>query len=207
MCLSFYKHHTSKEMKNKKSFVDIMLYTLVLIILVTGIFTIESTLKNYIAGICIALILIIIHIFMPHFAGLDSDNPKVRTMRRYNFLMGMVIIISFALHNIFPQKTVINDDKFIVLLVVAITLLVGNAAPKLPINSIIGIRLPWTMCDQDTWGIAHRVLGYCSFPVAIIMTIGGLYINPVIFSVGGLVVLALIPSIYSCVYYYKKKSM
>lgn len=207
MCLSFYKHHTSKKMKNKKSFVDIMLYALVLIILVTGILTIESTLKNYIGGICIALILIIMHIFMPHFAGLDSDNPKVRTMRRCNFLMGIVIIILFALHNIFPQKTVINNDKFIVLLVVAITLLVGNAAPKLPRNGIIGIRLPWTMCDQDTWDIAHRVLGYCSFPLAIIMTIGGLYINPVIFSVGGVIVLALIPSIYSFVYYYKKKSM
>lgn len=192
-------------MKNNKSLSDIILYTLVLIILVTGISTIKSTLKNYIVGICIVLILIIMHIFMPHFAGFDSNNPKVRTIRRCNFLMGIVIIILFALHNIFPQKTVINNDKFIVLSVVVITLIFGNVAPKLPINRVIGIRLPWTICDQDTWEIAHRVLYYCSFPVATIIAIGGLYINPIIFSVGGLIIFTLIPSIYSYVYYYKKK--
>lgn len=32
----------------------------------------------------------------------------------------------------------------------------------------IGLRLPWTVQDEDTWNIAHRILGYISIPVVLL---------------------------------------
>ena len=26
------------------------------------------------------------------------------------------------------------------------------------------VALPWTICDEDTWNIAHSILGYISLP-------------------------------------------
>ena len=48
----------------------------------------------------------------------------------------------------------------------AILLVLGNLAPKIPFNRYIGLRLPWTVQDEDTWRLAHRILGYISFPLA-----------------------------------------
>lgn len=35
----------------------------------------------------------------------------------------------------------------------------GNLAPKLPFSRHTGLRLPWTAADEDTWIVAHRILG------------------------------------------------
>lgn len=191
-------------MKSHKKIIDGSIFILLSVILLSRILITEENLRSRIAEICIALILIILHVFMPQFVKLEPDSPKVKTMRRYNILTGIIIISLFTVHNFLPQTSFANNDKVLLLFLVVVVILIGNAAPKLPINGVIGIRLPWTMRDQETWRIAHRVLGYCSFPVAVIMIAGGLLINPVFFSIGGVIVCMLIPSIYSFIYYCKK---
>ncbi|WP_320610718.1 XRE family transcriptional regulator [Evtepia sp.] len=39
-------------------------------------------------------------------------------------------------------------------------------APKLPFNRYVGLRLPWTVQDEETWNIAHKTLGITALPVA-----------------------------------------
>ncbi|MGH2441788.1 MAG: SdpI family protein [Chloroflexota bacterium] len=36
----------------------------------------------------------------------------------------------------------------------------GNVLPKLPRNSLVGIRTPWTMLDPEVWERTHRLGGY-----------------------------------------------
>lgn len=152
----------------------------------------------------IAIFLIAIHVFMPYIADLEKGNPKVKTLRRYNILTGIVIVFLFVVHHFQPDINSENSDKLILIFVTIVILLVGNAAPKLPINGAIGIRLPWTVHDEDTWRATHRVLGYCSFPIAVIMVVGGMFVNPVLFTIGGLIVCMMIPSVYSFIHYKRK---
>lgn len=194
-------------MKNKDHLIKMALILLVLAILICKAVFPESNLGKYIAPGGIALAMLFNHIFMPQFANLPNDNPKVKTMRRINMLVAVIMAVLFIVNNLLPERTSQNEDKFILPFSVLVIMLVGNAAPKLPMNGIIGIRLPWTRRNPDTWRVAHRVLGYCTFPITFIMIAGGLLIDPVAFSVGGLLAFALIPSGYSFIYDYKKRRL
>ena len=59
-----------------------------------------------------------------------------------------------------------NDEKYLAAAVVsAVILFLGNLAPKLPRTRHTGLRLPWTVADEDAWICAHRAVGYISFPL------------------------------------------
>ncbi|MCI9487129.1 MAG: hypothetical protein HFI64_09190, partial [Lachnospiraceae bacterium] len=98
-----------------------------------------------------------------------------------------------------------GDGRALLIFSVILTLVMGNAAPRIPVNRVMGIRLPWTLKDPDTWRAAHRMMGYCAFPTAVFMLAGGLMVHPVIFSVGGLLMVAVIPSVYSYIYDRRKR--
>ena len=173
-------------MKSKKGIIKGILVLVVLGIFVCLAVFPESGFRMYIVPAGIALILLVIHIYMPLLADIPNDNPKVKTMRRYNLLTAVIVIGIFVVRNFLPENVWADKDRFILPFSVVVTILVGNAAPKLPMNCVMGIRLPWTRKDADTWRVAHQVLGYCTFPIVLIMIVGGLLIDPVVFSVGGL---------------------
>ena len=103
------------------------------------------------------------------------------------------------------EKYWIKIGLSVLIFSVILTLVMGNAAPRIPVNRVMGIRLPWTLKDPDTWRVAHRMMGYCAFPTAVFMLAGGILLHPVIFSVGGMLAVALIPSVYSYMYNCRKR--
>lgn len=52
-------------------------------------------------------------------------------------------------------------------LLAAVMILSGLISPRLPFNRHTGLRLPWTVQDEDTWNVAHRILGYTAVPPAV----------------------------------------
>ncbi len=82
---------------------------------------------------------------------------------------------------------------------------VGNYFPKCKKNYTIGIRLPWTLSDDDNWYKTHRFAGF-------LWTIGGfVLLLTAIFSVAGYIVpvtvafLIILPFIYSYTLHKKSK--
>ena len=65
-----------------------------------------------------------------------------------------------------------GERYFAAALVLAVLLFLGNLAPKLPFSRHTGLRLPWTVADEDTWTVAHRLVGYLSFPLALVYLAG-----------------------------------
>ena len=62
-----------------------------------------------------------------------------------------------------------NSEKlFAMFLIAGIMTFTGIVAPKLPFTRHTGLRLPWTVQDQDTWNIAHSILGIISLPLALL---------------------------------------
>lgn len=188
-------------MKNRKLLIGILL----LLPAVAILWVVEGRLQRYIADAYLVLILVMIHVLMPKSAGLTPDHPKVRTLRKYNILMGVSLFALRMMHLLLPEGNGKEDNQWILPFAVIVILLVGNAAPKLPINHVVGVRMPWTMQDEDTWRMTHRVMGYCSFPVALITMAGGLLVDRVCFSVCGLLAFGLIPCAYSYIYHRSKK--
>ena len=84
-------------------------------------------------------------------------------------------------------------------------LVLGNIAPKLPFSKHTGLRLLWTVTDEDTWVVAHRLVGYISIPlvliyIACIPTVSNFEV------LSGVIILLWvgIPGGLSFVFYYKK---
>lgn len=83
-------------------------------------------------------------------------------------------------------------------------IIIGNYLPKCKQNYTVGIKIPWTLGDEENWNKTHRLAG-------ILWVIGGIVICVTSF-LGSLVIffsvvmiIAVVPMIYSYFYYRKHR--
>jgi uncharacterized membrane protein len=142
-------------------------------------------------------------------------TPKLYKIKNSNYNPKPANIISFGcvcLFNIlnyvflyaafYPTKYDFNNIVSTSLCIFFIV--IGNFFPKLKQNSFVGIRLPWTINNEAVWYKTHRLGGA-------VWVIGGIIMFPLsLFSSSrhssmvlaiGLIIMTIIPSIYSYVIY------
>lgn len=76
---------------------------------------------------------------------------------------------------------------------------------RLPFNRHTGLRLPWTVHDEDTWNVAHRVLHDLSIPIVLLYLVCTLTVPD--FETVTLCAVALwvgLPSVISGVFFWEK---
>jgi uncharacterized membrane protein len=194
---------------DKKKGIRITLIALSIIIVGIGFLAPDSDIRTVIMGLFILSALIVIDIFTPQIADLSKDNPKLKTMRRLNHLTMAAIVISFAMIQWIPAaKTLFieNEDMFSVAIAAGIMIVIGNTAPKLPFNRYMGLRLPWTVRDEMTWKIAHKLLGYITFPIVAVMVAGGILGDAQTFIKYSIIAWVAVLGLYSGWYYYLRVS-
>ncbi len=103
------------------------------------------------------------------------------------------------------QITEHGEKLFAMMLIFCIMIFSGIISPKLPFTRHTGLRLPWTVRDEDTWNVCHRILGYTALPLAVVYVACSLTISN--FEAVVLVTMAAwigIPGGISYVYFWKK---
>lgn len=86
-------------------------------------------------------------------------------------------------------------------------IITGNYLPKCRQNYTVGIKLPWTLHDEENWNRTHRMAGWLwiiggiSFIVASFFDYKNIYMI-----VGIMILMTLIPVIYSYVYHIRHHS-
>ena len=97
----------------------------------------------------------------------------------------------------------VRVEKLIPVLVGVLFVVIGNYLPKTKQSYTMGIRLPWTLSSEENWNRTHRLAGF-------LWVIGGVYFIVMSFigwSVIGflipLVVMILVPTVYSYILYRK----
>lgn len=191
----------------KFDFINILFLITSLIILIGGFMVKESNLTISIIGAVVIFTLIIFDVNAPKIAKLSEGNVKIKTMRTLNRLTILIIIIGCIFSILSPIKISLDSKTNEILLVGLCSIFImffGNLAPKIPFNRYMGLRLPWTVRDEDTWRVAHRILGYVSFPIGIAMFVLSFFFKSETIVVTGILTWIIIPSIYSLVFYYKK---
>ena len=158
---------------------------------------------------CVLIALIILYRNLALMTRESTPNAKTGVFRLASLFNTAVLLFAAAL--ILLEKTAVikftesNEKLFAAAALIAIILFGGFISPKLPFNRHTGLRLPWTVQDEDTWNIAHRIIGYISVPLvllylAAVCTIDG-------FEVITLVVMLLwigVPGVFSLVFYIRK---
>lgn len=185
----------------------IVLSIVSLLIIIWGTIAPENNLSFTVVVALAIISMIILDIKASKVSNLSEGNPKIKTMRFLNRL-SMLVFTGFYLLTIMPQTKDLlnlkNNDIVIVTLVSILIMVFGNSAPKIPFNRYLGLRLPWTIRDEDTWKLAHKILGYISFPVAIIMFISAFFFKIETSSTICILFWIIIPGSYSFIFYYKK---
>lgn len=152
------------------------------------------------------LIMLGLHIIV--IAGISFD-PKRRAIGKKPLTLAMwivpitslfcgVLIYTYALGLRLGVNVVVG------ILIGLLFILLGNYMPKCSQNYTVGIRVPWTLDDENNWNSTHRFAGFT-------MTIGGVIILALSFL--GLfwlyivitLLAALLPVVYSFIYYVRHK--
>ena len=163
--------------------------------------------------LCLVCALAVLFFNLPALTNVSQNNPKLKTVRLVT-LCDIIIVVALVIFCFLLDKGKISVTEkqlkyilsgFIALLIIGF----GNIAPKLPFNRHTGLRLPWTVRDEDTWIVAHRVLGYISLPLGLLCLAGAGMKMPLeqwakVWIVGPLLLWIGIPALLSGIFYVKK---
>lgn len=151
----------------------------------------------------------VLYRYLDELTNLAEDNPKRRTVRIVTIFNILVFVCCVIVAVLLGTGVLEPDDDgryFAATVIAAVILFGGNIAPKLPFSKHTGLRLPWTVTDEEAWVVAHRILGYISIPLALIYIAGVAAINN--FAVWTLVEMVLwlfIPGVFSYVVHKQKR--
>ena len=191
----------------KLDFTRILFLIASFLILIAGFIIPNTSIVTSIIGVLIIVSLVVLDIKAPIITKLSEGNPKIKTVRFLNRLT-IFIVILFSIFNLFlPIKTLFdfkNGEILMVGLISIFMMIFGNLSPKIPFNRYLGLRLPWTIRDEQTWRVAHKIVGYSSFPIALMMFVLAFFFNNEKVVIIGVLTWIGIPSAYSFIFYYKK---
>ena len=108
------------------------------------------------------------------------------------------------------EKVPVSMSLLIMLPLGLILIVFGNYLPKIRRNRTLGLKLPWTLKNEECWNKTHRFSGYVTIIAGVILSIGAIIcgvldIDVYSFIFLGVAILLFIiaPTIYSAVIYKK----
>ena len=123
-------------------------------------------------GLCVFATVLVLYRNLALLTSTTTNDLRLGILRITSlFNVGILIVgIAFSLLVAFDIISFSeNSEKLFAMgLVSCVILFAGIMAPKLPYTKHTGLRLPWTVQDEDTWNTAHKIIGYISFPVVLL---------------------------------------
>lgn len=114
-----------------------------------------------------------------------------------SLLMGGVTY-SYALNN------ELRIGMIVILFMGLLFIVIGNYLPKVKQNFSLGIKLPWTLDDEENWNKTHRLAGKLWVLCGVLVCLTAVLENPVIFF-AVLILGVIVPTVYSYRIYKSKK--
>lgn len=164
------------------------------------------------AGACMLAMLAILYRNLTLFAGAAADKAGIGALRAATIFDAVVLLLVLTVAAL--DKTALaalsEDGERLLAAVImcGIMLFGGFISPRLPYNRHTGLRLPWTVRDEDTWNVAHRVLGYISLPMTMLYLAAALTVRNADAAAAAATVCFIlwigIPGLVSYIFFWKK---
>ena len=143
-------------------------------------------------------------------AVVTSHDPKRQNISPKMFSLGLWIVPVISLliaATMYPINLGYELDItfFSEMLLGLMFIIIGNYLPKARQNYTIGIKIPWTLANEENWNRTHRLAGYLWMICGILMIIICLTrLVPDKWLFGLFLIMALVPCIYSYWLHVKK---
>lgn len=142
--------------------------------------------------------------------GIISDSKKnsspVVTKRIMTWIIPMVSILVLSLTYVYGMGYTNWIQIILPLAMGVIFMMVGNYLPKCRQNRMMGIRLPWTLNNEEVWRKTHRIGGFTWVIGGALMIICSIVrFNYMILVIVEAILIILLPLIYSYVVHINEK--
>lgn len=189
----------------KRGFILLLCFTAMLLALAVK----HPIVSIVLIGICLVSALLILYRNLALLTSITTSDLKIRALKATTLfdaallLTGIAIAVLTGLHVI---EIADGNEKLLAMSIVSIVMIFsGIVSPRLPFNRHTGLRLPWTVQDEDTWNIAHRVLGFTAFPIALLYIAGAITIgNFEAVTLFAVITWVGLPALISFIFYYRK---
>lgn len=160
-------------------------------------------------GGCILAALIILYRNLALLTRVTEIDAKIGTLKAttvFNIVVLVFTMTVIALDRAAVIEISQTDDRLLAMAIVSAVILFGGfISPKLPFNRHTGLRLPWTVQDEDTWNVAHKTIGYISFPVVLLYLTAAFTVHNFEVVTGSAILLWIgIPGLLSFLFWQKK---
>lgn len=155
------------------------------------------------------IILLVVHLICIWGTSKDKSNgDQNQKVFRMVFWICPIIAVYISGINYLVAEGKYSDIEEISICLFGLTfLIIGNYLPKCKMNATIGIKIPWTYSSEENWNQTHRFGGkvWCICGILMMCTIflpanaGGAVL------ISLFVVMIVLPTIYSYLYYRKEK--
>ncbi len=155
----------------------------------------------------IPLILLAAHLMCAIATALDPKRIK-NSNKIYAIILFICPLVAIFLSVVvygYALKYDINVG-FITMMFLAIEFIViGNYLPKCRQNYTVGIKIPWTLNDEDNWNYTHRFAGWLWMVAGVAMIIVMLLKLPEWIIIVIFAIMVIVPIIYSGIYHFTHK--
>ena len=140
-----------------------------------------------------------------------SCDPKTQNFNRtvFGILLWICPVLSLLCSTATYAASFGYDVKveFIIPLFMGILfLIIGNYLPKCKQNNTIGIKVPWTLKNEENWNKTHRFAGFIWTVCSLVIIVGAFFKSAVAYTTFvSIAVMVLAPMIYSYIYYRKHR--
>nr|WP_319488616.1 SdpI family protein [uncultured Caproiciproducens sp.] len=164
---------------------------------------------RFFAAFGIPAILLVCTVLVNFSISADPNKQNIDRSPQMKFISKwLIVIIANVAQGAVIAKAIHQNFNISILITVLVGIVIvvfGNYLPKCKPNYTIGIKLPWTLASEDNWRKTHRFAGF-------VWIIGGILIAVSAFvatkwlMIGTIILLTVIPTVYSYCIYQKDKS-
>ena len=170
---------------------------------------IDGTSSTYIAVFLLPVILCLTNLFCLWFTAFDKKNEN-QNEKAFGMIFWIMPILSFFTNGLVYATAFgkeINANLLLPLMMGGMFIFIGNYLPKCKQNYTLGIKIKWTLENEENWNVTHRFGGKVWF-------FGGLILIFTIFlpqkvmiptTLISMMPIVFAPVIYSYLYYRKQK--
>lgn len=157
---------------------------------------------------------IVITILMTVFPKIDPKKENYKNFKpQYENFIIIILLFMNAMtaivisESFYPGRISISNT--VTILIGILFIAGGNMLPKTKRNFFVGVKLPWTISDSQTWNKTNRLMGIIMFISGIILIISAFFVSDMILFlvlIAIILFMTIVPLVMSIVWYYKRNN-
>ena len=139
------------------------------------------------------------------FASKSDPKSKNYSEKLFHLIVWLIPVLSLLVDGAmyaYALGTTIDITMLVMVITSVLFIIIGNYLPKCKHNYTMGVKLPWTLADENNWNATHRVAGYVWMLGGVVLLINSFFFNMYVFFIA-ITVMVLIPCVYSYMFYRK----